>query len=226
MNPEPNLIFFGGSFDPPHRGHAACLALAAARFAHAELQVVPAYQPAAAGGGAKTPSASYADRVVMCRLAFAGVAQTSEIEAELPRPNRTVNTLRALRARHAKCHMGWLLGLDQWLSFANWFAPIEILQLADVIVVGRDHGDRRWLDVLPQLARDWQIASHSELAYSAALGARVFYLGNSGSLASSTRLREVCATERAAQAELSEEVSKYIKQHALYGAAGMVRSEV
>ncbi|HEX4047279.1 MAG TPA: nicotinate (nicotinamide) nucleotide adenylyltransferase, partial [Elusimicrobiota bacterium] len=37
------VLVFGGSFDPPHRGHAALLAAAAARVRPDRILVVPAF---------------------------------------------------------------------------------------------------------------------------------------------------------------------------------------
>lgn len=132
----PALIVYGGAFDPPHAGHVACLALAHAAFPAARLKIVPGFEPAVAGGAAKHPQASFAERMAMCRLAFPD-AEVDGIEERLPTPNYTYRTLEALAAAEPGVRLGWLLGSDQLKAFGGWRHPQTILELADLVVVTR-----------------------------------------------------------------------------------------
>jgi nicotinate-nucleotide adenylyltransferase len=64
MTPLMRVLVFGGSFDPPHRGHAALLAAAAARVKPDQIRVVPAFHAPLKGA----PSASADDRLELARL--------------------------------------------------------------------------------------------------------------------------------------------------------------
>jgi nicotinate-nucleotide adenylyltransferase len=132
-------IVYGGAFDPPHAGHVDAARRALERFPAATLTVMPSPAPAVAGSSsAKAPSASFEDRVAMTRLAFAPLprARVSRLEAELPAPNYTVNTLRALAADGEP--LGLLIGGDQVESFTRWRDWQEILKLATVVAIGRN----------------------------------------------------------------------------------------
>ncbi len=142
---DPNFIVYGGAFDPPHAAHVDCVRRALARFPAARVLVMPAAAPAVAGSVApKAAVASFEDRAAMTALAFAPLGPRvalSHLEAELPAPNYTVNTLRALRTRFPEARLGLLLGADQLASFSRWRDPQDILRLATLIAVGRDGAD-------------------------------------------------------------------------------------
>lgn len=142
MSPEtPELILYGGTFDPPHRGHIESVAATLESFPEAQLQVLPAAAPAGAGGRHKQPVASFDDRMALCRAAFADFAPRvwiSPLEWALPKPNFTLNTLRAIAAEARGARLALLLGEDQLAAFADWHAPREILALADLVVVPRE----------------------------------------------------------------------------------------
>jgi cytidyltransferase-like protein len=63
------IAFFGGTFDPPHRGHIAIARAAIARLGLDQVLVAPvATQPLKGGSG----HSSFADRLAMVRLAVTG----------------------------------------------------------------------------------------------------------------------------------------------------------
>ena len=96
--------YFGGSFDPPHRGHLAVARLARDRFSLDRVLLAPtARQPLKQSG----PEASWADRLRMTELLVAGEPRGAEASLEASNidgpqpngaPNYTVDTLRRLRA--------------------------------------------------------------------------------------------------------------------------------
>src|SRR5262245_42580764 len=88
------IAVLGGSFNPPHCSHQR---LAAAAFAHlpiAELRIVPAGTPP----HKDTDLAPAADRLAMCRLAFADRPGIMVDDREVRRrgPSFTVDTLQEL----------------------------------------------------------------------------------------------------------------------------------
>ncbi len=94
-----NIGFFGGSFDPPHRGHIALARLAMDRLGLDRVLLAPVgVQPLKRD----RPQADYSDRVAMTRLAIEGQPglEVSLIDAPRAdhRPNYTIDTLRALRS--------------------------------------------------------------------------------------------------------------------------------
>lgn len=127
------VAFFGGSFDPPHMGHV--LAAAYACGVGFERVLVAPVRSHAFG----KQLAPFEHRIAMAREAFAQIArvEVSEIEAELPEPNFTLNTLLALTARHPDWQMRLMIGTDVLLDASKWNRFDEVTRLAPLFVLGR-----------------------------------------------------------------------------------------
>lgn len=138
---EPDIIYFGGTFDPPHQGHVDCVEKVMARFPCADIWVAPGLQPAGQGGKHKNPSASFDQRAYMCELAFE--AQLSErvrisrIENQMPVPNYTLQVLNEIQKRHPQKNIALLIGQDQIKGFDRWKQPKDILSNFSLIVARR-----------------------------------------------------------------------------------------
>lgn len=193
----PGLVVYGGAFDPPHAGHIACAALVRRAFPQAKLKIVPSLMPAVAGGTAKQPSASFNDRLAMCRLAFSD-AELDDIEAGLPTPNFTYRTLGALAASEIGVRLGWLLGSDQLNAFAGWRYPQKILDLADLVIVTRP-------------------GVEGPLTLPDGLHGNLHWIGSADTAASSQLIRaQLMQGDMPPSGWLSQAVAKYIAEHALY----------
>jgi len=108
----PDIIFFGGTFDPPHEGHRGCVRLALERFTDATILIVPALSPASTFKLAKEPSTKYETRVTLCTLAFSDLSQQieiSRIEERLPTPNYSIRTIQALEESYPGKNIGVIL---------------------------------------------------------------------------------------------------------------------
>ncbi len=93
------IALFGGSFDPPHRGHVALTRLAINRLHLDRILVAPVgRQPLKH----EATSASFEDRMAMAELAFAGEPLTEVSRADAPRPdgrpNYTVDAVHGAEA--------------------------------------------------------------------------------------------------------------------------------
>lgn len=147
----PELIIYGGAFDPPHQGHVDCVRAATESFPEAEIWVMPAKQPAGAGGKHKQPALAFNERIRLCELAFEPLNEglegksksgskrisISSLEESLPQPNFTIRTLAWIGSHYPIGRPALLLGQDQLTAFDRWRGPEQILQLADLIVVSR-----------------------------------------------------------------------------------------
>src|SRR5271170_3139996 len=93
------IAFFGGSFDPPHRGHLAIARAAIERLALDVVWMAPVgAQPLKPGGF----STSYADRLAMVELAVVGEPRIVPSVIDAPRsdgePNFTIDVLTSITA--------------------------------------------------------------------------------------------------------------------------------
>lgn len=131
--------FYGGSFDPPHRGHIALARLAMARIGLGRVLFAPVgVQPLKRD----LPQADFADRVAMTELAIANELHMEVSTLDAPRadgtPNYTIDAITALRAT-----LGWgdrifcLMGADSFLSIGRWHRSIDLLRACNLVVAAR-----------------------------------------------------------------------------------------
>ena len=145
------LLIFGGSFDPPHNGHAALLTAAAARIKPDKILIVPAYQSPLK----EIPSASSRQRLRMIKLGLvpqlaAQIRRKTRIDlGEINKRRRvyTIETLRRLRSPARELH--FLVGSDSAESFGLWKNPQELRGLA-AWWVGKRRGRRRQPEAAPR----------------------------------------------------------------------------
>ncbi len=206
------LILFGGTFDPPHAGHAhiARHALAAAS-PQAWLLFIPAARSPFKSAG---PAVSDDARVAMLRLMLADQPRCSLWRDELVRTpagqaSYTIDTVRRLRDLAPGRPLRLLIGADQALSFHRWKDAPTLLDLAPPLIACRDDAAAT-RDALAISLRDlasWtprQLERLQEGCFACPLVD-----------ASSTRIR---ADVENARAMLHPAVHAYIREHGLYGA--------
>ena len=161
--------FFGGSFDPPHRGHIALARLAMERLGLDRVLFAPAgVQPLKRDRA----EAAFSDRVAMTRLAIEREPgfQISLIDAPHADglPNYTVDTIRSLRATLAHDDQIFcLMGADAFLSIGEWYRAADLLLACDFVVAARPGFDLgRLTAALPAAI---SVASCDDAALSGAL---------------------------------------------------------
>lgn len=127
---------FGGSFDPPHRGHVAVARAAAEAFGLERVLMAPVgRQPLK---GVSTP---FGDRLAMVGLACGGDKRLVASDVDAPRgdgvPNYTVDTLGRLRQEMAGVELFGIVGMDAFREMGKWREPERLMELAEWIVVTR-----------------------------------------------------------------------------------------
>lgn len=132
------VALFGGTFDPPHRGHVALARLARERLSLDRILVAPvATQPLKQ----QTSPAPFEDRVAMARLAFAREPKTEISLIDSPRPNGqsnyTIDTVHALRRQLTGDSLFCILGADSFLTIGKWHHAADLLTACDFIVGAR-----------------------------------------------------------------------------------------
>ena len=91
------LLIYGGSFNPPHRGHVDALRTAAEHLRPDEILVIPAGIPPHKTLSEDSPSPE--QRLRLCQLAFREIpgVQISDLELRREGKSYTVDTLREIR---------------------------------------------------------------------------------------------------------------------------------
>jgi len=127
----------GGTFDPPHAGHVAAAVAAQKQLGLDQVRVIPAGQAPLRTGA---PVASAADRVAMCRLAFAEHpwAVVDERETSRAGTSWSVDTARELARELPEARRVWILGADQLARLDRWKDVVELCGLVEFAVLSRD----------------------------------------------------------------------------------------
>lgn len=216
--------FFGGSFDPPHRGHIAlarlaieCLALDRVLLAPVGVQPLKRHRP----------QAGFDDRVAMTRLAVEGQPglEVSLIDAPRPnhRPNYTLETIRLLRASlPGENRIYFLMGADSFLTIGQWHRAADLLFACDFVVAARPrfHLDRLTAALPDSITAEHSAADLLTLRNPSGHESRVWLLPDLVERASATTIRE--ALERGQSIDeptndwLDPRVAAYIREHGLY----------
>jgi nicotinate-nucleotide adenylyltransferase len=214
------IAFFGGTFDPIHRGHLRLAAAAADTFALDRVLFAPVgLQPLKADGA----TASFADRIEMTALALASGCQpqiatdphqpaspdprfaVSTLDVPRPdgSPNFTIDTLAALALKHPAAKLFVLTGADSFLDLRRWRSPDRLLDVAEWIVVSR-----------PEFPlAESQLGS---LALTPAQRERVHLLTTLHEDVSATELRRRLRSGDPCPGLLPAAVATYIQTHHLY----------
>ena len=139
---------FGGTFDPPHRGHIAVAADVADVLDLDQVLWIPAGQPPHKSLVSVAPLAV---RLEMTRAAVKADSrfEASDIEVERGGVSYTLDTVRALRERYPGRILFLIIGTDQFRDFATWQNPEKILELTELVVM--DRGGQRGQDYVPEV---------------------------------------------------------------------------
>lgn len=131
-------LIYGGSFDPPHMGHAMVLSWLRWRFPNENIWIVPSY--AHAFGKESSP---FSARVEWCKalrdLINPVWVAVREIEKDMPRPSYTIDTLRELqRTFRSDGPFRLVVGSDVMAETHQWKDWDAIVAEFSPIVVGRE----------------------------------------------------------------------------------------
>jgi nicotinate-nucleotide adenylyltransferase len=197
------LGLFGGTFDPPHRGHLAVAEAAREAFALDRVLLAPtAYQPLKMDRN----TTSFSDRLAMTALLCEGQPglEPSAIDGPLPnaQPNYTIDTLHRLREQLSPDDTIFVIvGADAFLDLPRWRAPAALLAAAEWIVVSR---------------REVPLPSLPSMQIPGAASARVHVLAAVDVPVSSTAVRDRLLRGETCGEELTSAVLAYIQAHHLY----------
>jgi nicotinate-nucleotide adenylyltransferase len=208
------VAFFGGTFDPIHRGHLAVAAAAAAHLALDTVLFAPTgLQPLKPG----RPTAAFADRLAMvalaCATAMPGSGGTRYLASDVDapradgRPNYTVETLALLAAELPTDRLFSIVGLDSFLSLPRWREPRRLLELAEWIVVSRP---------------GYRLAVGAMELYGAEERGRIHWLRSVEEDVSATELRLRLAAGDPCPDLIPAVVGEYVAERGLYAGAGGV----
>jgi len=235
-----NIGFFGGSFDPIHRGHLALAQAAASRHSLRQVLFVPANFPP---HKQKQPLTAFIHRYAMVALAtqdergfvpslLEGAETTAELRsagqprAAVPtqgRVNYSIDTVRRLKQTLKKSdRLFFLIGIDAFRDVAQWHQARALFAECDFIVAGRPGFSLR--DVAESLPEDLRPPAavtrpfHKQPAKGDLVlpGVTLHLLEGVNQNISATAIRAAIAQAKPLARWLDPRVADYIKKHGLY----------
>jgi nicotinate-nucleotide adenylyltransferase len=184
---------FGGTFDPPHKGHIAIAEEAMKQLSLDTIYFVPAYLPP---HKLQHYSMTAKHRLTMVKLAIDGHKdfKVSTIELQRRGISYTVDTLKAFRSRFPNAALILIIGADNLEQFHSWKSPKAILQLASLAVY-----KRRGFN---------QSLKNQNIAFQPIKGQLL--------QVSSTEIRNRLVKGLTVSKLISRSIERYIKRHSLY----------
>lgn len=130
------IAFYGGSFDPVHKGHIAIGDALLRQFGLDEFVFIPAFH--APHKLDRIPTSAY-DRYAMLCLATQGREDISVSRMEFDMPERpySIETLGRLNEIYPGDQIFFVMGADSWMDIRTWREWEKVLSVSDHIVVTR-----------------------------------------------------------------------------------------
>ena len=192
---------YGGSFNPPHKGH---IRLAESMLEAAKLDkmlIIPAGTPP----HKQTFLAADNDRLEMCRLSFSDECfEVSDLEIRREGKSYTVLTVEELRKKYPEDSLFLIIGSDMLLSFDMWYRYKDVLSEVTLCVATRE--DDITKDELLRFACDTLGLSEDNIIVSDIAAFEC----------SSTDVRERIRKGECTEKFLTDEVKGYVMENDIY----------
>lgn len=144
------LLFYGGTFDPPHTGHLHLLRQAMRRVHFDKIIVMPTALPPH-----KNANHYLSDdkRLGALRMLTAGLAAVEVSDWELQKGGKSysIETVQHLREVYPEYDIWFLMGSDMFLSFEKWYRFEQLGQMCTLLAAPRTKQDIKAME--PAAAR-------------------------------------------------------------------------
>jgi nicotinate-nucleotide adenylyltransferase len=211
------VAFYGGSFDPVHRGHLVIAERLLETFQLDQFVFIPAFH-APHKPDRKPTSAIH--RYAMLALATNHEPRmlVSTMEIDLPAKPYTIETLGRIKEQLSDHEIFFVMGADSWQDIRTWRQWEEVLLSANHIVitrpgfpVGFDHVSskvrERIVDFRGKVPSEDFDKGGNAIFFSDAVNLDISATGIRGSVANDVE---------GWRADLTEEVAKYVEKYDLY----------
>ncbi len=193
---------FGGTFNPPHKGHTY-IAGEAKRLASLDRMIfIPCYVPPHKEvWGNVSPQ----HRFNMTRIAIADIPgfEISDIEIKAGGKSYTAKTLEKLKEIYPDDELCFIVGGDSFRDMGEWYRPERIFGLARIIAFARNEMDREKLQECGEY-------------YKKKFDARIEVIDVEPMDVSSSRIREMLGAGMDVSRLVDPAVMGYIRENGLF----------
>lgn len=135
------VLFFGGTFNPPHYGHTNLIQYVLSQMEFSRIYIVPSYHPP---HKPESGSASFQDRLEMTRIMFCNPdlppnVEISDMEKNLETPSYSWRTLDYLHKLHPGIKIYMLIGMDMYINLRLWENYNELVKQNSFIILKREN---------------------------------------------------------------------------------------
>ncbi len=135
------IAIYGGTFNPPHRGHVESLQAVYEQAKPDRVLVIPASIPPHKELAAGSPDAE--KRLELTRLAFKELPYAEVTDMELTRTGKsyTSDTVAELLRKYPDAELMLAMGTDMFLSFETWHKYRYLIDNVTMLVFARRDGE-------------------------------------------------------------------------------------
>ena len=199
---------FGGTFNPPHKGHKRMVDRMAAEMELDKVIVIPN----------KIPTHKRCDdladnehRVAMCKLAFSEpIYEISTMEMDRDTDSYTIFTVNELMKKYPNDQLHLIIGSDMFLIFHKWYKHRELLEKCKICVASRDNEEN--------IQKLRAYAFEQLEIYMPELDAKCVHISLLDAYeVSSSEIRERINLGKSLYGLVDPEIIEYMEQNKLYG---------
>ena len=130
---------FGGTFNPPHKGHSRMVEKMAEELELDKVIIIPNKVPT---HKRCDDLADNKDRLAMCKIAFNNPKyEISTMEMDRETDSYTIYTVEDLRKKYPNDDLYLIIGSDMFLIFHKWYKHKELLEQCTICVASRDNDE-------------------------------------------------------------------------------------
>ena len=210
------IAFYGGSFDPVHRGHLVIAEKLTEIFDLDEFIFIPAFH--APHKKRKKPTSAY-HRYAMLALATNKnpKIKISTIELDAPERPFTVETQTRILQELSDAQIFFIIGADSWLEIDTWRDWKTVLTLTNIIVVTRPNYEIDLSHVTDDIRERITDLRNSTGQRTKDKGQKIFITDAVQIDISATEIRrKIRDNENDWRESVTEEVIDYIEKYELY----------
>ncbi len=196
------LGIFGGTFNPPHKGHIYIAKKAIDGAGLDKVVFMPCLQPphkSVAG------DVSAEHRYEMTKLAIQNETrfEISDLEIKSDGPSYTAKTLEMLKKQYPASRLCFVLGGDSLRDMEKWYHPERIFALAEIVALRRGGIQDKVFDQSVEL-------------YRSKYGARITAVDISPVEVSSSQIRRLISEGKDVSHIMDDDVLRYIRKNGIY----------